>query len=133
VYLENVNRISRAVVALLTLVGLVVAVAPLEADEGHCAGLAVTAEAPVHAHGHVAHAPSGDALTTDHGCPACPASACGAMHGCSATAQVSPEVVGTRAARLPDGRAPASSIDAVPASISHAPPTPPPLVLLSPA
>ncbi|HEX5819139.1 MAG TPA: hypothetical protein VFY20_09685 [Gemmatimonadales bacterium] len=127
------TRISRAVVALLTLVGFVVAVAPLQADEGHCAGPAIAVQATVHAHGHVALESSADALTTNHGCPACPASSCGAMHGCSATAQVSPEVVVARAARLPDGRVPASATDAVPASITHAPPTPPPLVLLSPA
>jgi hypothetical protein len=132
-YLGCVTRISRAVVALLTLVGLVVAVAPLQADEGHCAGLAVAAAPAVHAHGHGAVAPSGDALTTNHGCPACPVSSCGAMHGCSATSQVSPEVVVARVALLPDRQVLSSVVDAVPASISHAPPTPPPLAALSPA
>jgi hypothetical protein len=126
-------RISRALVALLTFVGLVVAAAPLRADEEHCARPVAAVQARIHAHGQAAPAPSGDALTTDHGCPACPADACGAMHGCSAASQVSPEVVAVRMARLPDGRVALCAADIVPASVSHAPPTPPPLVALSPA
>jgi hypothetical protein len=123
----------RIAVALLTFVGLVVAAAPLRADEEHCARPVATVVAPMHAHGQAAPAPSGDALTTDHGCPDCPASSCGAMHGCSAASQASPEVVATRVGRLPDGRVASSAADVVPASVSHAPPTPPPLVALSPA
>ena len=127
------TRISRAFVAVLTFVGLVVAAAPLRADEEHCARPATAVQAPVHAHGHAAVTPSGNALSTEHGCPACPANSCGTMHGCSATLQVSPEVMMVRAAPLPDRDVPPSATDAILASVSHAPPTPPPLVALSPA
>lgn len=127
------SRIAGAVAFSLALMGLVAAVAPLQADEGHC-GRIVTSETPrAHLHVLAMMASSDDSLAPEQGCPSCPASSCGAMHGCSVTLQASPEFAVARALLLPMNRASLSATDVVPASVSHAPPTPPPLVVLSPA
>jgi hypothetical protein len=128
------SRIARAVAFTLALMGLAAVVAPLQADEGHCARPVVGVESPpAHPSGHAMLAPSDDSLLPEQGCPSCPAPSCGAMHGCSVTAQASPEFVVARATLLPRYRSSVSATDVVPASVSHAPPTPPPLVVLSPA
>jgi hypothetical protein len=132
-YLEIMNRVSRGVVAMLVLIGLAAAVAPLSADEAHCARPTLTMPAQVHQHGVAAVAVTGRTLLPGHGCPACPAKSCGAMHGCPVTPQLSPEFVQLRIALLPDRRTALTDTHVIPASVSHAPPTPPPLVALSPA
>jgi len=118
---------------LVSLIGLSLAAAPLQADEGHCARPQVAATVHAHAPSHVEASPARNELSTEHGCPACPASSCAAMHGCSSAPQVSADVVVARAMLMPIHRRIVSESEAVPASVSHTPPTPPPLVLLSPA
>ena len=125
----------RAVLGLLAYVGLVLAAAPLAADEGHCARPAQAPVAEVHAHGAAQPivASTTDALSTDRDCPECPVRTCGSMHGCSAAHQVASELVTVRPAPMPIARVVPTYLEAAPASVSQAPPTPPPLVVLSPA
>ena len=114
----------------MTFLGFVVAAAPLRADEGHCARPAVAVVAP-HAHGPAhagaAFAPARASVSGDHGCPACPARSCGTMHGCSAAPQVAPEIVIAHPLALPAHRATPFHAETVPVSVTHSPPTPPPL------
>jgi hypothetical protein len=124
------TRVSRIIAALLALVG-VLAAAPLSADDGHCARPVVAVTAHAHGPAHVVAAAPANAVSTEHGCPACPARSCGAMHGCSAAPQVSPEVVTVKSTVPAVGRVAQPDAQAVPASVTHSPPTPPPLSVLS--
>jgi len=127
------HRITRALVPLLALVSLAVAATPLRADEGHCARATAVASVSVGALGDGVVTPPGSAVSTDHGCPACPATSCSSMHGCSAGPQNSPDVVLAAVLQLSIDGCPLPGTRSVHASVSIAPPTPPPLVALSPA
>jgi hypothetical protein len=132
-YLESMRRRSGAVLAMLVLAGLMATVSPLRADETHCAEPIPTVTEPMHRHGVAPRDEAGHTVLPGHGCPSCPAKSCRTMQGCSATPQLSPEFVQLRVAPLPACSTVLTDADVIPTSVIHAPPTPPPLVALSPA